>query len=213
MSPYDLVIFDCDGVLVDSERLAVVMESRILTEIGWPLSEAEVIQRFVGRSSAFMKGQIENVIGRSIDWWSEFEEPFRLICERELTAVDGVKDALDAIRSPTCVASSSSHSSVEFKLGLTGLLERFRGRLFTSNDVEHAKPAPDVFLFAASELDVAPVRCAVIEDSVNGVLAGLAAGMTVFAYAGGVTGASELARDGVTIFGEMRELPGLLATL
>jgi HAD superfamily hydrolase (TIGR01509 family) len=213
VSPYDLVIFDCDGVLVDSERLAVVMESRILTEIGWPLSEAEVIQRFVGRSSAFMKGQIENVIGRSIDWWSEFEEPFRLICERELTAVDGVKDALDAIRSPTCVASSSSHSSVEFKLGLTGLLERFRGRLFTSNDVEHAKPAPDVFLFAASELDVAPVRCAVIEDSVNGVLAGLAAGMTVFAYAGGVTGASELARDGVTIFGEMRELPGLLATL
>jgi HAD superfamily hydrolase (TIGR01509 family) len=213
MSPYDLVIFDCDGVLVDSERLAVVMESRILTEIGWPLSEAEVIQRFVGRSSAYMKAQIENVIGRGVDWWTEFEEPFRLICESELTAVDGVKDALDAIQMPTCVASSSSHSSVEFKLGLTGLLERFRGRLFTSNDVEHAKPAPDVFLFAASQLDVVPVRCAVIEDSVNGVLAGLAAGMTVFAYAGGVTGASELTRDGVTVFGEMRELPGLLAPL
>ncbi len=213
MSRYDLVIFDCDGVLVDSERLAVVMESRILTEIGWPLSEVEVIQRFVGRSSAYMKGQIEDEIGRSIDWWTEFEEPFRIICESELTPIDGVKDALDAIATPTCVASSSSHSSLEFKLGLTGLLERFHGRLFSSNDVEHAKPAPDVFLFAASQLDVVPDRCAVIEDSVNGVLAGLAAGMTVFAFAGGVTGASELTQDGVTVFREMRELPGLLATL
>ncbi|HEY5092973.1 MAG TPA: HAD family hydrolase [Acidimicrobiales bacterium] len=213
MSLYDLVIFDCDGVLVDSERLAVVMESRILTEIGWPISEAEVIQRFVGRSSKYMKTEIENVIGRSIDWWTEFEEPIRILYESELTAIDGVKDALDVITTLTCVASSSSHSSLEFKLGLTGLLERFHGRLFSSNDVEHAKPAPDVFLFAASQLDVVPDRCAVIEDSVNGVLAGLAAGMTVFAYAGGVTSASELARDGVTVFLEMRELPGLLARM
>jgi HAD superfamily hydrolase (TIGR01509 family) len=213
MSRYDLVIFDCDGVLVDSERLAVAMESRILTEIGWPLSEAEVIQRFVGRSSAYMKVEIESVLGRSIDWWTEFEEPFRIICESELTPIDGVKDALDALATPTCVASSSSHSSLEFKLGLTGLLERFHGRLFSSNDVEHAKPAPDVFLFAASQLDVVPGRCAVIEDSVNGVLAGLAAGMTVFAYAGGVTGASELTREGVTVFREMRELPALLARM
>jgi HAD superfamily hydrolase (TIGR01509 family) len=213
MSRYDLVIFDCDGVLVDSERLAVAMESRILTEIGWPLSEAEVIQRFVGRSSAYMKVEIESVLGRSIDWWTEFEEPFRIICESELTPSDGVKDALDALATPTCVASSSSHSSLEFKLGLTGLLERFHGRLFSSNDVEHAKPAPDVFLFAASQLDVVPGRCAVIEDSVNGVLAGLAAGMTVFAYAGGVTGASELTREGVTVFREMRELPALLARM
>jgi beta-phosphoglucomutase-like phosphatase (HAD superfamily) len=119
---------------------------------------------------------------------------------------------LTPFTTPTCVASSSSHSSVEFKLGLTGLLERFRGRLFTSNDVEHAKPAPDVFLFAASvNCDVVPERCAVIEDSVNGVLAGLAAGMTVFAYAGGVTGASELARDGVTVFHEMRDVATLVA--
>ncbi len=210
MSLYDLVIFDCDGVLVDSERLAIVMESRILTEIGWPLSEAEVVKRFVGRSSAYMKAEIENHIGRNVDWWAEFEEPIRILYETELTAVDGVMEALDAIATLSCVASSSSHSSLEFKLGLTGLLDRFRGRLFSSNDVEHAKPAPDVFLFAANQLGVVPNRCAVIEDSVNGVLAGLAAGMAVFAYAGGVTGANELARDGVTVFREMRELPGLL---
>jgi HAD superfamily hydrolase (TIGR01509 family) len=211
MSRFDLVIFDCDGVLVDSERLAVAMESRVLIEIGWPLTEAEVIQRFVGRSSAYMKVEIENVIGRSVDWWTEFGEPFRVICERELTAIEGVSDVLDGLTTPTCVASSSSRDSVEFKLGLTGLLEQFEGRIFSSTDVEHAKPAPDVFLFAARQLDVAPGRCGVIEDSVNGVLAGLAAGMTVFAYAGGVTSASELTRNGVTVFQEMRELPALLA--
>jgi HAD superfamily hydrolase (TIGR01509 family) len=211
MPRYDLVIFDCDGVLVDSERLAVAMESRVLTEIGWPLSEAEVIQRFVGRSSIYMKAEIESVIGRTVDWWTEFGEPFRRICERELTAIDGVKEALDAIPEPTCVASSSSRSSVAFKLGLTGLLERFDGRIFASNDVEHAKPAPDVFLLAAKQLDAVPERCAVIEDSVNGVAAGLAAGMTVFAYASGVTSERELAREGVTIFYDMRELPALLA--
>jgi len=210
VSRYDLVIFDCDGVLVDSERLAVSMESRVLTEMGWPLSEADVIERFVGRSSVYMKDEIEKVIGRPVNWQTEFEDPFRVICEQELTAIDGVRDALDAIATPTCVASSSSRSMVRFKLGLTGLLDRFDGRLFTSNDVEHAKPAPDVFLFAASQLDVAPERCAVIEDSVNGVLAGLAAGMDVFAYAGGVTRASELTHDGVRVFHEMRDLPALL---
>lgn len=210
MSRYDLVIFDCDGVLVDSERLAVVMESRILTDIGWPLTVDEVIQRFVGRSSAYMRVEIEKVIGRSIDWSAEFEEPFRQICERELTAIDGVADAIDTIGLPICVASSSSRDMVQFKLALTGLLERFEGRLFTSNDVKNAKPAPDVFLYAANQLGVAPERCAVIEDSVNGVLAGVAAGMDVFAFAGGVTAASALERDGVTVFHEMRELPTLL---
>jgi HAD superfamily hydrolase (TIGR01509 family) len=210
MSRFDLVIFDCDGVLVDSERLAVSFESRKLTEIGWPMSEAEVIQRFVGRSSAYMTVEIENVIGRTVDFWTEFEEPLRIISVSELKAIDGVKEALDAIPTATCVASSSSHSSLEFKLRLTGLLERFDGRLFSSNDVEHAKPAPDIFLFAASQCGAAPNRCAVIEDSVNGVLAGLAAGMTVFAFAGSVTGATELTLDGVTVFHEMRELPALL---
>lgn len=211
MSRYDLVIFDCDGVLVDSERLAIAMESRVLTEMGWPLSEADVIERFVGRSSAYMLVEIENAIGRRVDWSTEFEGPFRDICERELTAVDGVKEALDAITTPTCVASSSSADMVAFKLGLTGLLERFEGRIYTSGDVEHAKPAPDVFLFAARQCGVAPERCAVIEDSVNGVLAGLAAGMTVFAYAGGVTSERELARDGVNVFHEMRDVATLVA--
>ena len=125
-------------------------------------------------------------------------------------AVDGVIDALDQIPTPTCVASSSSHEKLEFTLGLTGLSDRFRGRVFSAHDVEHGKPAPDLFLLAAKRMSTEPARSAVIEDSVSGVLAGLAAGMTVFAYAGGVTAPSRLCRDGVSVFEDMRALPELL---
>jgi HAD superfamily hydrolase (TIGR01509 family) len=212
LSRFELIIFDCDDVLVDSERLAVIMESRILTEIGWPLSPADVIERFVGRTSAAMKAEIEVVIGRPVDWWVEFEAPIRQIYERELTTVDGVNDVLRGLSTPVCVATSSSRAALEFKLGLTGLLDRFEGRMFSSDDVTHGKPSPEIFLFAAQELDTAPSRCAVIEDSASGVEAGVAAGMTVFAYSGGVTSAARLEREGVTLFNDMRLLPALLNT-
>jgi beta-phosphoglucomutase-like phosphatase (HAD superfamily) len=100
---------------------------------------------------------------------------------------------------------------LRFKLGLTGLAERFSGRLFSADDVAHAKPDPAVFLFAAASMGVRPDRCAVIEDSVSGVEAGLAAGMCVFAFSGGVTSARQLQRDGVVLFDSMSLLPGLLA--
>jgi HAD superfamily hydrolase (TIGR01509 family) len=210
MSRFDLVIFDCDGVLIDSERLAVRTESQILTELGWPLTEAEVIDLFVGRSSVYMKSVIEEKIGRPIDWQVVFEERVREACERELLPVDGVIAALDEIDVPSCVASSSSHRMLNFKMGLTGLAERFAGRVFSADDVAHGKPDPAVFLFAAASMGVAPDRCAVIEDSVSGVEAGLAAGMTVFAFSGGVTSARQLERDGVVLFDSMRRLPVLL---
>jgi HAD superfamily hydrolase (TIGR01509 family) len=211
MSRFDLVIFDCDGVLVDSERLAVRTESEILTELGWPLSEAEVIDRFVGRSAHFMQTVVEEKIGRPVDWHDQFERRVRDACERELVAVDGVITALDEITEPTCVASSSSHRMLDFKLGLTGLADRFAGRIFSADDVHQGKPDPAVFLFAAASMGAAPRRCAVIEDSVSGVEAGLAAGMTVFAFSGGVTSAERLARDGVVLFESMHQLPGLLS--
>lgn len=212
MSRFDLVIFDCDGVLVDSERLTVRTETQILAELGWPLTEAEVIDRFVGRSSVYMQSVIEEHIGRPIDWRGQFERRVRDACARELQPVDGVVAVLDDIAIPACVASSSSHKMLEFKLGLTGLTERFAGRVYSADDVEHAKPDPAVFLFAAASMGVAPGRCAVIEDSVAGVTAGLAAGMTVFAFSGGVTSAEQLARDGVITFGTMNLLTGLLAS-
>ena len=210
MSRFDLVIWDCDGVLIDSERLAVRTESQILTELGWPLSEADVVERFVGRSSRYMQTVIEEKLGRRVDWKDQFERRVQEVCERELEPVEGVIDALDAIDIASCVASSSSHAMLKFKLGLTGLAERFVGRIYSADDVAHGKPDPAVFLFAASAMGVAPERCAVIEDSASGVEAGVAAGMNVFAFTGGVTSAEKLQREGITLFHSMRELPALL---
>jgi HAD superfamily hydrolase (TIGR01509 family) len=211
MSRFDLVIFDCDGVLVDSERIAIRTESRILNELGWPLTEAEVVELFVGRSSVYMQSVVEERIGRPVDWRGEFERRVRDACERELVPVEGVLAALEAIDVPSCVASSSGHSMLDFKLGLTGLAERFAGRIFSADDVAHGKPDPAVFLFAAETIGVRPDRCAVIEDSVSGVEAGLAAGMTVFAFSGSVTSAEQLGLDGVVVFDSMYSLPALIA--
>jgi HAD superfamily hydrolase (TIGR01509 family) len=211
MSRFDLVIWDCDGVLIDSERLAIRTESQILTEMGWPLSEADVIELFVGRSSVYMRTVIEEHLGRPVDWRGQFERRLREVSERELMPVEGVMAALEAIDIPGCVASSSGHEMLTFKLGLTGLTERFAGRVFSADDVAHGKPDPAVFLFAAASMGVRPTRCAVIEDSVSGVEAGIAAGMTVFAFCGGVTSATRLQRDGVTLFDTMDQLPALLS--
>ena len=209
MSRFDLVIWDCDGVLIDSERLAVRTESQILTELGWPLTEADVIELFVGRSSRYMQTVIEEKLGRPVDWKIQFEHRVRAACERELEPVEGVIDALDAIDIPSCVASSSSHAMLNFKLGLTGLAERFAGRIYSADDVAHGKPDPAVFLYAASSMSVAPERCAVIEDSVSGVEAGLAAGMTVFAFTGSVTSVQNLEPYDVVLFDAMQQLPEL----
>ncbi len=206
----DLVIFDCDGVLVDSERLAVRTEARILAGLGWPLTEADIVDRFVGRSAPYMQGEIERHLGRSIDRESEFEVHYREVFERELVAVPGIVEVLDAIRTPVCVASSGSHDKMRFTLGRTGLFDRFDGRIFSADQVAHGKPAPDVFLFAADRMGARPERCAVVEDSVSGVRAGLAAGMAVFAFAGGVTPSDQLAIDGAVVFHDMRELPAAL---
>jgi len=210
VGPFDLVIFDCDGVLIDSERLAVRTEAAILAGLGWPLAESEIVERFVGRSAAYMQAEVERHIGRRLDWAFEFEPHYRTTFERELMPVDGVVEALDAISIESCVASSSSIEKLQFTLGLTGLADRFADRLFSVDQVTHGKPAPDVFLYAAEQMGVDLGRCAVVEDSVSGVTAGVAAGMAVFGFAGGVTSASALRREGVTVFENMRELPALL---
>lgn len=210
MDGFDLVIFDCDGVLVDSERLAVRTEAAILATLGWPLTEAEIVERFVGRSAAHMHQEIERQLGRSIDWDAEFESRYRDVFDRELVTVPGVVEALDAITLPVCVASSGSHDKMRFTLGRTGLFERFAGRIFSADEVAHGKPAPDIFLFAADRMGASPDRCAVVEDSVAGVTAGLSAGMAVFGYAGGVTGARALSSEGAVVFDDMEALPGLL---
>jgi HAD superfamily hydrolase (TIGR01509 family) len=207
---FDLVIFDCDGVLIDSERLAIRIEASILNSLGWPLQESEIVKRFVGRSATYMQGIVEAEIGRTIDWALEFEAKYREVFAEELTPVRGILTVLDAISVMTCVASSSSHEMLRFSLGLLGLYGRFEGRVFSAEDVARGKPAPDLFLHAAASIGVEPVRCAVIEDSASGVAAGVAAGMSVFGYAGGVTSAAALARPGVRVFTDMLDLPDLL---
>jgi len=210
---FDLVIFDCDGVLIDSERIAVRVDAIVLERLGWPLSDEEIIERFMGRSEAYMTGEIERAIGRTLPagWEGEFAPLYREALKAELEPVDGVIETLDAISTPTCVASSSTHERLRFTLGLTGLYDRFDGRIFSSMDVTNGKPAPDLFLHAAATLGAEPARCAVVEDSRYGVEAARAAGMHAFGYAGGLTAAERLAGPATTVFHDMRELPALLA--
>jgi HAD superfamily hydrolase (TIGR01509 family) len=211
--PFELVIFDCDGVLVDSERIAVRVEAELLAELGWPLSQAEIVERFMGRTTEYMDEAIEAQLGSRLpgDWRDQFQRRYREAFAAELVPVDGVLDALDQIAVPTCVASSGSHDKLRFTLGHTGLYRRFEGRIFSGYEVANGKPAPDLFLHAAARMGAGPARCAVVEDSLYGVLAARAAGMRVFGYVGGLTSADRLEGEATVVFEDMRELPRLLA--
>jgi HAD superfamily hydrolase (TIGR01509 family) len=209
----ELVIFDCDGVLVDSERIAVRVDAIVLAELGWPLSEAEIIERFVGRSEDHIVREIEAHLGHLLprNWEDAYQPLYTEAFERDLKAVDGVVEALDQISAATCVASSGSHDKIRRSLRLTNLSERFEGRIVSASEVANGKPAPDLFLHAAARLGVPPTRCAVVEDSRYGVEAARAVGMAVFGYAGGVTPAHRLEGPGTIVFHDMRALPRLLA--
>lgn len=213
-----LVIFDCDGVLVDSERLAVAVDAVVLERVGWPMSEEEIIDRFVGRSHEFMIAEIEAHVGESLKagWELEFAPLYEATFRRELKPVLGVVDIireLVAAGVTTCVASSGSQEKMRATLGMTGLYDTFAGRIFSADEVAHGKPAPDLFLHAAASMNVEPDQCAVIEDSTYGVAAARAAGMTVYAFAGGVTPAHRLAGPGTVVFHAMADLVALLAPI
>ena len=207
-----LVIFDCDGVLVDSEPIAIGIDVDMFAELGLAVSEQEVIERFVGRSPEILGRAVEEQLGHPPPnrWMERGEERLRRAFAEELRAVDGVEAALEGINIPVCVASSSGHDSVRFKLELTGLYERFAGRIFSASEVANGKPAPDLFLHAAARMGAVPVDCVVVEDSRYGVQAARAADMAVLAYAGGLTSADLLEGPRTVVFGDMRELPRLL---
>ncbi len=209
------MIFDCDGVLVDSEPIAVKIDQVTLAAVGMPMSEAEIIDRFMGRSEAVMWAFIEEQLGRPIpaELRARSNSLYQEAYERDLVPVPGVLDAIAQLTQAMCVASSSEPRSLHHKLELTGLLPYFEGRVYSANQVANGKPAPDLFLFAAEQMGFAPHACAVVEDSHYGVSAALAAGMSVFGYAGGLTPTAGLERDGVTIFDDMRALPGLIGAL
>lgn len=182
----------------------------MLAELGWPMSEAEVVERFVGRPASYMTGQIEAHLGRTLpkDWEQQFEHLYREVFESELIPVNGIVEALDRIEAaglPSCVASSGTPERMRHTLGLTGLYRRFEGRIFSADEVAAGKPAPDVFLHAAERMGVEPVACAVVEDSFYGVEAARAAGMHAFGYAGGVTPAYRLEGPQTVVFDDMRD--------
>jgi HAD superfamily hydrolase (TIGR01509 family) len=208
----ELVIFDCDGVLIDSERLGVKVDVLALHKLGWPLSEAEVIARFVGRSDRENRAAIEAHLGRKLpDGWTEkIDQQYRDAFAADLIPVDGVLEALERIALPSCVASSGTHEHLRYTLSLTGLYDRFAGRIFSAEDVGAGKPAPDLFLHAASEMGASPAGCVVVEDSQPGVEAARAAGMRALAFAGGLTPAELLEGPDTVVFDDMRELPQLL---
>jgi len=211
---FDLVVFDCDGVLVDSERLSIRLDAELLAQLGWPLSADEIVERWVGRTEAAMRAEIEEHLGRDIgEEWEAFAERYLAAFARDLRPVEGVGAAVDAVQAAgyaTCVASSGDLAKIRRNLATTGLLDRFDDRLFSADDDEHGNPAPDLFLHAASVMGLAPDRTAVVEDSRHGVAAARAAGMWAFAYAGGVTPAAALEGDRTTVFNDMGELPRLI---
>lgn len=208
----DLVIFDCDGVLVDSERIAIRANMEVSAGFGWHLTEEQVIERFVGKAMASITKLVAQEIGEANarEWAEQFRELYLSTLDAEVAPVDGIVEALDEIDISSCVASSGSHEKLRLVLGRTGLYSRFEGRIFSAGDVANGKPAPDLFLHAAARMGVEPGRCVVVEDSQYGVQAARAAGMRSFAYTGGVTPAAWLEGPETVLFDDMRQLPHLL---
>ena len=181
MGSADLVIFDCDGVLVDSEVIGCKIEAECLTEAGFPISLAEILRDFVGRSSGVMNAVIEERCGRSLPAGLEAGIKARVLdaFRSELRPVAGILNVLDGLAASVCVASSSDPERIRLSLELTKLSHFFERNLFSATMVVHGKPAPDLFLHAASQMKVEPARCVVVEDSAPGVKAAVAAHMPV----------------------------------
>ncbi|MFJ7984636.1 HAD family hydrolase [Streptomyces sp. NPDC096351] len=210
--PTELVIFDCDGVLVDSERIYCRVDREVFASLGAEFTETEMVDLFVGSPHDLLTSIVEERRGRPLepDWQAPFRQRYEDALDAELTAVEGVADVLDGLSVPYCLASNGSHASIRRNLGRAGLLDRFEGRMFSARDVARGKPAPDLFLHAAAAMGVPPRHCAVVEDSPYGVRAARAAGMRVFGYTGGLTRPDRLAGPGTVVFADMRELGGLL---
>ncbi|MFG2555230.1 HAD family hydrolase [Streptomyces sp. NPDC048581] len=211
---YDLIIFDNDGVLVDSEPISNRLLAEYLTELGHPTSYEDSIRDYMGSAMHRIHDLIEERTGQRLP--ADFDDVFHArvfaAFERELKAVDGAADVLERLAGdgvPYCVASSGSHERIRVGHRTTGLDRWFDdGRIFSSQDVGRGKPAPDLFLYAAERMRVAPERCVVVEDSPLGVQAAVAAGMDVYGFAA-MTPVDRLARA-THLFSDMGELAGLL---
>lgn len=217
----DLVIFDCDGVLVDSEPISVAVLLEVIAEDGVKISPEEGYRIFLGRSLKTIVETIAADYGLVItsDHVTEIRQRLFERFRRDLQPTPGIAEALAALKVPFCVASSSQVERIELSLGVTGLLESFGANVYSSTMVRNGKPAPDLFLHAARAMGVEPARCAVVEDSPAGIEAAGRAGMHVLAYLGGShVGPADLRRrveamSPDLVFDRMALLPSLIDRL
>ncbi|GAA0784515.1 HAD family phosphatase [Roseibium denhamense] len=211
-----LVIFDCDGVLVDTERVTNANMAEIVTELGHPMTGPECQRTFMGRTLENVQELIEELIGRHLpaDWPEQVRRRDFESFQKGVDAIPGVAavlDDLDSCQMPYCVGSSGKYSKMRTTLGSSGLLGRLEGRLFSAEDCTRGKPAPDVFLLAADKMGFDPKDCVVIEDSLPGVQAAVAAGMAVYAYVEDPScDRKALLEAGAVLFERMSDLPELL---
>lgn len=213
MTAFGLVIFDCDGVLVDSERITQRVFAGMLEELGLSVGHETMLEQFVGRTMTQCLERIETMLGHPPPpgFVAAYDRRTRAALERDVRPVAGIIEALDRIVLPSCVASNGEHAKMRATLGATGLWSRFDGQVVSADDVAHPKPAPDVYLLAARRSGVAAADCLVVEDTPTGVAAGRAAGMTVFGFAA-LMPAQRLREAGAhRVFDDMRQLPDLIA--
>ena len=170
-SPYDLIVFDCDGVLVDSEALACVIHAEVLTQHGYAITAEQVHERFLGRSAREARFEVESELGFALPdtYPAHLKAAIDRVFGERLTPIPHIAEILSQLPQRICVASSGTPTRIRSSLTTTGLLGTFDPHLFSARQVERGKPAPALFLFAAAQMNTPPVRCLVIEDSVPGV--------------------------------------------
>ena len=209
-----LIIFDCDGILVDSEPISNHVLTLLLNEIGLEISYEQSLELFLGKSWSTNLSTITKMLGTAPP--EKFLEIYtsRMTQEfyRELKPVEGIEEVLSKINYNFCVASSGSHQKIKTTLGITGLLDRFNNRIFSADDVMQGKPYPDLFLHACKYMNSKPQNCIVVEDALPGVMAAISAGMQVVGYTP-TRDTWNLAFHGAITFSNMRKLPNLLENL
>jgi len=214
----EVVIFDCDGVLVDSEAIALARTRDALARLGLTLSDEETRERFLGVSAQSMQGIAERDLGASLppDFQRELARAIAADFERGLKAIGGIREALAELGARVCVASSSSMERIRASLRIVDFARLFEPNVFSAAEVARGKPSPDLFLHAAARMGARPAQCLVIEDSVPGVTAAHRAEMTAFGFLGGAHitdkehGERLRAAGAVLAFDDMRELPRLI---
>ena len=209
-----LVIFDCDGVLVDSEPIAARLTAEAVSELGWEMSAELAKAEFLGDTFTNIIRRVEEKLGRKVpeDWPARSQQNLLAALARDLTPVPGVQTAIERLvaeGATLAVGSQGSHEKMQITLAVTNLLPFFQGRIFSASQVDRPKPAPDLFLLAANTLGFPPARTVVVEDSTKGVKAALAAGMRVFGYTASV-GREAIERAGAEPIDDLAELPARL---